>query len=240
MEVIPAIDLRGGLCVRLYQGDYRKETVYSADPVKVAIEWQQAGAPRLHIVDLDGARTGQSANISTVMSIASTVEIPLQVGGGIRSMEEAERLLEAGIERVVLGTAAVRDSGLVRQLCQHAGGERIVVAVDAQDGRVAIEGWQEHTSVDALELILQMADLGARRFLYTDISRDGTLTEPNFQAIGQMVKEVRLPILASGGVSSVNHVRRLARLGVEGAILGKALYTGDLGLSDAIQAGSAT
>ena len=236
MEVIPAIDLRGGLCVRLHQGDYSRETVYSADPLAVAKEWEQAGAPRIHVVDLDGARTGQQANGEAISAIADALNIPLQVGGGIRDLTQAQALLRQGVGRVVLGTAAIINPNLVRRLCESEGSDRIVIAVDARDGRVAIRGWEEVTSVDALELIAQMSDMGATRILYTDISRDGTLTEPNFQAIGNVLKHTHMAVLASGGVTSIDHLIYLAELGAEGAILGRALYTGDLDLAGAIEA----
>ena len=236
MEIIPAIDLREGMCVRLYQGDYAQETVYSSDPVKVALKWQKGGAHRLHIVDLDGARTGRRANAETIAGIASAVKLPLQVGGGVRSRAEAERLLELGVDRVVLGTLAVQRPQVVAALCRHAGGERVVVAVDAREGRVAVKGWRETTSVQAVELVKRMADLGVQRFLYTDIARDGTLTEPNFQAVVELVRGSGLPILASGGISSPEHLRRLVRLGVEGAVLGKALYARTVTLAQALRA----
>lgn len=236
MEIIPAIDLRGGLCVRLYQGDFEQETIFSHDPVAVAKEWQNGGASRLHIVDLDGARAGRSVNGEAISLIAHSVEIPVQVGGGIRNSEEADRLLALGVDRIILGTVAIRDPEMVRTLCRDVGHSRVVVAVDARDGRVAIDGWQEPTSVETFPLMEQMAELGVSRFLYTDISRDGTLTEPNFQAIEELVASISLPILASGGISSKEHLGRLARIGVEGAVLGRALYTATLTLGDALQA----
>jgi phosphoribosylformimino-5-aminoimidazole carboxamide ribotide isomerase len=234
MEVIPAIDLRAGRCVRLYQGDYRQETVYSNDPRSVALGWQEQGARRLHLVDLDGAAEGRPANLEVIKSIVGALSIPVQVGGGIREQESAEALLGAGAERVVIGTAAVRCPSLVVQLCQNYGGQRVVVAVDARDGRVAIEGWTEFASVDAETLGKRMAQLGVLRLLYTDIARDGTLTEPNFRANAQLVKSTGLAVLASGGISSLEHIRRLAATGVEGVIVGRALYTGDIKLAEAM------
>ena len=224
------------MCVRLLQGDFDQETVFSSDPAEVAKRWQKGGAARLHIVDLDGARTGKPSNVDAISHIAAAVDLPLQVGGGIRSRKEAERLLRIGADRIVLGTAAVHDPEMVRDLCHHIGDQRVVVAVDARDGLVAIEGWREATSVEALELMQRMAELGVSRFLYTDILRDGTLTEPNFQAIAELMAQTQVPILASGGVSSSEHVSRLAKLGVEGVVLGRALYTGDLTLAEALQA----
>ena len=238
MEVIPAIDLRSGLCVRLYQGDYGRETVYSDDPVAVALRWEREGAPRLHVVDLDGAVEGSSVNSAVVQAITSAVSIPVQVGGGIRSFEAAGALLAMGVGRVVLGTAAVRDPALVGRLCEERGSDRVVVAVDARDGMIAINGWTEGTAVRATSLVEGMSKLGVKRFLYTDISRDGTLTQPNFESVRELQEALDCAILASGGISSVEHVTRLATIGVEGAILGRALYTGDLDLAAAIEAAS--
>jgi len=186
MEVIPSIDLKGGRCVRLYQGDYAKETVFSNDPVGTAQRWESLGAPRLHLVDLDGAASGEPQHLAVVAKIAATLRIPVQVGGGIRQMEMIEQYVKAGIKRVVLGTAAVENPKLVKEACL-AFGDAIVLGVDARDGFVAVRGWQDKTSVSAADLIQQMEALGARRFIYTDIARDGTLTEPNFQAIAELM-----------------------------------------------------
>jgi phosphoribosylformimino-5-aminoimidazole carboxamide ribotide isomerase len=234
MEVIPAIDLKSGRCVRLYQGDYSRETVYSHDPLEVALGWQGQGAPRLHLVDLDGAAQGRPVNLEAIASIVAHLSIPIQVGGGIRSQEVAASLLASGVDRLVMGTAAVEEPALVQSLCQRYGAERLVVAVDARDGRVAVRGWTETTSVSALALALQVAELGIRRLLYTDIGRDGTLTEPNFAATAALVQGTGLAILASGGISSLEHLRRLAATGAAGAILGSALYTGHIKLAEAI------
>ncbi len=240
MEVIPAIDLKSGRCVRLYQGDYRQETVYSDDPRSVALDWQKQGAPRLHLVDLDGAVEGRPANLQVITDIVGALTIPVQVGGGIRDIETAQAVLEAGANRVGIGTAAVRNPSLVSQLCQNYGSQRVVVAVDARDGRVAIEGWTQETSVDAEALGKRMAELGVIRLLYTDISRDGTLTEPNFGAHAELVKSTGLAVQASGGISSLEHVSRLVEAGVEGAIVGRALYTGDIKLAEAIATAATT
>ena len=236
MEVIPAIDLKSGRCVRLYQGDYARETVFSDDPVAVALEWQEAGAPRVHVVDLDGAASGEPGNLDVIAAVARHLDVPLQVGGGIRRIETALGLLELGADRIVLGTAAVRDEDLVRRLCQEVGSDRVVVALDCRDGLVAVQGWTEGTSVTGRQLAATIEELGVGRFLYTDISRDGTLTQPNFDAIREMVAPGGRAILASGGVSSLDHCVRLAQIGVEGAILGRALYSGDIRLQEAIQA----
>lgn len=240
MEVIPAIDLRGGACVRLYQGDFNRETVFSRDPLEVALRWQRCGAPRLHIVDLDGSREGFPGNLEAIKAIAARLDVPLQVGGGIRGFDTAGSLLDAGIGRVVIGTVAVEDPGLVRRLCDEWGGHRIVVAVDARGGKVAIKGWLEETSAEAIDLARRMVDLGVQRFLYTDIARDGTMTSPNFEGVESMVRETGKRVLASGGVSTLEHVRRLAQTGAEGVVVGSALYRGDLDLAKAIEAAGHT
>ncbi|MFQ5860188.1 MAG: 1-(5-phosphoribosyl)-5-[(5-phosphoribosylamino)methylideneamino]imidazole-4-carboxamide isomerase [Dehalococcoidia bacterium] len=240
MEVIPAIDLRGGRCVRLYQGDFQRETVYSDDPVAMALQWQEQGAPRLHIVDLDGAQQGLPVNLKVLQETVSRVDIPLQVGGGLRRLEMGQQLLDMGVERLVFGTIAVEQPHLVQEACQRFGSERVVVAVDARDGIVAVRGWEERTSVGAVDLVRAMAALGVSRFLYTDIARDGTLTEPNFDAIEGLVGETGANILASGGIASLEHLRRLKALGVEGAIIGSALYSGRIRLEEALKVAAST
>ncbi len=233
IEIIPAVDLRGGKCVRLYQGNYDEETVYSDDPVEVALNWQSLGAPRLHIVDLDGAASGELGNLDIIKELASAILVPTQLGGGLRQLETMKQLLKAGIERVILGTVAVEDPKLVEEACRRFN-ESIIVGIDTREGWVAIHGWQQETRLQAIEFAKSMVQLGVKRFIYTDISRDGTLTEPNFAALADMVNEIKLPIIASGGISSLNHLRMLKQLGVEGAIVGKALYTGDINLKQAL------
>ena len=238
MEIIPSIDLKAGRCVRLFQGDFRQVTVFSENPLAVAQEWQEQGASRLHLVDLDGAAAGNPVNLTVIEAIVAALNIPVQVGGGIRSRATADGLMAAGVARVVIGTAAVERPGLVTDLCRDYGRERVVVAVDARDGLVAIKGWTQGSQVTALELARQMADLGVPRLLYTDISRDGTLTTPNFAANAQLVAETGLKVQASGGVSSLEHIRELSKTGAEGVIIGTALYRGAVNLREAIQAGA--
>ena len=236
MEVIPAIDIRGGKCVRLLQGDYRAETVFSEDPAGVARQWEEAGARRIHVVDLDGAREGAQRNSATVAAIVSAVDVPVQVGGGIRTLKTAQALLSAGVDRIVVGTAEVEDPALVQRMASELGTESLVVAVDARDGRVAVKGWtQERRTLDA-DLSRLMVEQGVGRIMYTDISRDGTLSEPNFTAVENIIQGVTANIIAAGGVSSVDHVRRFAALGVEAVVVGIALYTGDVDLSEALRA----
>ncbi|MDI6815483.1 MAG: 1-(5-phosphoribosyl)-5-[(5-phosphoribosylamino)methylideneamino]imidazole-4-carboxamide isomerase [Dehalococcoidales bacterium] len=230
---MPAIDLRHGKCVRLYQGDYNQETIFSDDPVEVALEWQSLGAPRLHIVDLDGAATGELHNLDIIKEIASAVLIPTQLGGGIRQLQTVEQLLKAGIERVILGTAAVEDPKLIEEVCRKFN-ESIIVGIDAREGHIAIHGWRQETGLKTVEFAKSMVQLGVKRFIYTDISRDGTLTKPNFATIFELVNTINLPIIAAGGISSLNHLKMLKSLGVEAAIIGKALYTGDINLKQAL------
>jgi phosphoribosylformimino-5-aminoimidazole carboxamide ribotide isomerase len=233
MDIIPSIDLRNGKCVRLYKGDYHKETVFSDDPLDVALKWQSMGAPRLHIVDLDGAASGEIGNLEIIQNITSAMLIPVQLGGGIRNIDTIEGLLKAGVERVILGTAAVESPNLLAGACSRYR-DSIVVGIDARNGMVATRGWIKNTGLTAVAFAMSMVEIGVRRFIYTDIDRDGTLTEPNFNAIGEMVRAIKLPIIAAGGVSTLEHLIKLQKLGVEGAIIGKALYTGDIDLKLAI------
>jgi phosphoribosylformimino-5-aminoimidazole carboxamide ribotide isomerase len=191
------------------------------------------GAPRLHIVDLDGAKAGEPANLDIIKDMARAVLVPLQLGGGIRDLEMIEKLLKAGIERVILGTAAVENPRLVTEACRRFR-ESIIIGIDTRDGYVATHGWLRDTAQTAAALAGHMAKLGARRFVHTDIGRDGTLTEPNFSAVTEMIETVRLPVIAAGGIASLSHLKMLSKLGAEGAIVGKALYTGDIDLKQAL------
>jgi phosphoribosylformimino-5-aminoimidazole carboxamide ribotide isomerase len=235
LEVIPSIDLRGGRVVRLYQGDYDREITYSDDPVAVALRWENAGAPRIHVVDLDGATTGLPVNLAIVEEIVSRVGLPVQVGGGIRDMVTAERLLSTGVQRVVFGTAAIRDPALVRDACRKLGAEHIVVGIDARDGRVAVQGWTESSDATAADLANSMAVAGVARFIYTDIGVDGTLAGPNLQAVIDLMKAVGKPIISAGGIGSLADLEQLDQVGVEGVILGSALYRGRVDLSEAVR-----
>jgi phosphoribosylformimino-5-aminoimidazole carboxamide ribotide isomerase len=228
MIVIPAIDLRGGKCVRLTQGDYDRETVFDDDPVAVARRWQDAGASWLHVVDLEGARDGLPRQRDTIAAIVEALDIPVQVGGGIRTLSHASDLLEANVTRIVLGTAAVSNPQLVRDVIDAWSAERVVVGVDARGGLVATQGWLETSSVQALDLIARMGESGVQRIVYTDIERDGMLTSPNFDAVTEAAS-LGVAIIASGGVSRLEDLKRLASIdGVEATIVGRALYTGDL------------
>ncbi len=236
MEVIPAIDLRDGNCVRLYQGDYDQQTVFGEDPAAVALRWHSQGAKWLHIVDLDGAAMGEPRNMVAVEEIIKESGLLVELGGGIRKEAVAEELLHKGISRIILGTSAVENPRLLKKLCRRFG-EAIVVGLDARDGKIAVHGWRKDTAIEVLELSREMVELGVRRFIYTDIKKDGTLTEPNFDVVRELVSHLNVPIIAAGGISRVEHLRRLKELGVEGAIIGKALYTGDVDLKEAIAIG---
>jgi phosphoribosylformimino-5-aminoimidazole carboxamide ribotide isomerase len=222
--------------VRLVQGDYDRETVFADDPAAAAWRWRVAGAKRLHVVDLDGAREGRAVNADSVWRILAAVDVPVQLGGGLRDLETIGGYLEAGVERVVLGTAAVKDQALLASALARFPG-RIAVGVDARDGIVVTEGWRDASGITAPELVRQLAGMGVPRVIYTDTLRDGTLTEPNLTALEALLSDRQhLRIIYSGGVSTIDHLRRLAETGVEGAIVGRALYTGDIDLAEALAA----
>lgn len=233
MEIIPAIDIKDGKCVRLYQGDYNRQTIFDKDPIKVSLRWKSQGASWLHVIDLDGAATGVPKNMTTVESIMRTSDLLIELGGGLRQEKTITDMLHKGIKRVILGTIAIENPALVKSLC-HSFGDAIVVALDARNGMISIHGWQKNTVVDVLYFAQQVMKLGVSRFIYTDIQRDGTLTEPNFESIEKLITELKIPIIASGGISKLEHVQRLRTLGADAVIIGKALYTGDINLQKAI------
>jgi phosphoribosylformimino-5-aminoimidazole carboxamide ribotide isomerase len=238
MDVIPAIDLLEGRCVRLYQGDYARSQVFNDNPVDVAKQWAEQGAARLHVVDLDGAKAGKPVNTKTIEAIVQAIPVPVQVGGGLRDRIGVAQLLDIGVQRVILGTAAVEDHPLVQSLCDEFPGQ-IVVGIDARDGLVATRGWLETSQVKATDLAQQMSKLGAAAIIYTDIHRDGTLSGPNLDALRELARSISIPVIASGGVSSVTDLLSLLALepaGVNGVIVGRALYTGNISLKEALQA----
>ncbi|MBE9032710.1 1-(5-phosphoribosyl)-5-[(5-phosphoribosylamino)methylideneamino]imidazole-4-carboxamide isomerase [filamentous cyanobacterium LEGE 11480] len=238
MEVIPAIDLLGGNCVRLYQGDYDQSQVFGEDPVAVAKQWEDQGATRLHLVDLDGAKSGEPVNLPVIAKVAAALKIPVQVGGGLRDRARVAELLSLGVQRAILGTVAVEKPELVGELCKEFPGQ-IVVGIDARNGKVATKGWLETSEVEATELAGRMAKLGAAAIIYTDIHRDGTLQGPNMESLRELAAGIDIPVVASGGVSSVQDLVNLLKLepiGVTSAIVGRAIYTGDVDLKEAIQA----
>lgn len=235
MEILPAIDLRGGRCVRLLQGDYARETVFADDPAAMARHWESLGATRLHVVDLEGAKEGRPCQLDTVAAIARAVQIPVELGGGIRNEEAARQALAAGVDRVILGSAAL-DRAMAAHLAATLG-EQLIGGIDARDGKVAVRGWLETTEVRATELARDMAALGLRWIVYTDIARDGMLKGANIPAMREMAQAVpEMKIIASGGVSSVEDIRALKDAGAAAAIIGMALYTGKLRLEDALEA----
>jgi phosphoribosylformimino-5-aminoimidazole carboxamide ribotide isomerase len=237
MLIIPAIDLKDGRCVRLLQGRADAVTVYSDRPEDVAKRWQELGAKVIHVVDLDGAFSGTQKNIEGIKNIRRAVSVDIELGGGIRDMERIEMLLGLGINRVILGTVAIERPELVKEASRRFPG-RIIVGIDAKDGLVAVKGWVEVTSVKAKEFALKMEEYGAWGIIYTDISRDGMLTGPNIEAIREMVEAVNIPVIASGGVSSIDDIKRLKEIkGLWGVITGKALYTGAIDLKEAIEIG---
>ncbi|MCZ6539917.1 MAG: 1-(5-phosphoribosyl)-5-[(5-phosphoribosylamino)methylideneamino]imidazole-4-carboxamide isomerase [Chloroflexi bacterium] len=235
MEILPVIDLRAGRCVRLTQGDYERETVFDDDPAEVGRRWAGQGARRLHVVDLDGARDGVRGNAEAVTGIIDAVDIPVQLGGGIRDAGEARLLFDMGVDRVIFGTAAIESPDEVQAAVESIGSEHVVVSIDARDGIVRTHGWLEQSDVGAIELGSRMVGRGVRRFIYTDTSRDGTMTHPNFAAIAEFQEYLRYPIVVAGGIASIEDLVELAKLGVEGAISGMAIYSGALDLRRAIE-----
>ena len=237
-ELIPAIDLLDGRCVRLAQGRYDAATVYGDDPGGVAADFVAQAIPRLHVVDLDGAKAGAPANEAAVRSITSrTGSVPVQLGGGIRTLDAIESALSWGVDRVILGTVALRDPDFVKEAAKRFPG-RIVVGIDAKDGRVAVEGWLETSQTEARDLAPRFEEAGVSAIVYTDIARDGMLTGPNLEATAALADAVSIPVIVSGGVSSIEDLEAAAKLaprGIAGAIIGRALYTGDVDLAQALE-----
>jgi len=234
--IIPAIDIRGGRCVRLLQGDFQRETVYSGDPVEVARRWAEKGAERIHIVDLDGSREGRPVNADVIRRILSAVDVPVELGGGIRDIATVDAYLGLGVRWVILGTAALKNRDLVVEACRRNPG-RVILGIDAKGGKVAVEGWTEATGADVLEVAKRYEGLGLAALVYTDISRDGMETGVNVTATERLARAVGIPVIASGGVAGLGDIDRLlavADSGILGVIAGKALYTGALDLGEAI------
>lgn len=236
LTLYPAIDILGGKCVRLKQGDYNQETVFHESPVEVAKNWATQGAEWIHLVDLDGAKEGKPVNANVIGEIARAVDVPVQVGGGLRNRESVDRLIDAGVSRVILGTAAIEDKAFAQDVLT-AYGDKVAIGIDARDGYVATRGWLETSRVTAEALAQEFAQMGARTFIFTDISRDGMMQGPNVEAIVKLAQSSGQQVIASGGVSSYRDLENLAQHtadGVSGAIIGKALYTGDIVLKDAL------
>jgi len=238
MDVIPAIDILDGRCVRLYQGDYQQSEVFGEDPVEVAQRWYSQGAKYLHVVDLDGARDGKPKNLKVIEAIARSIPIRVQMGGGLRDRESIVLVLNSGVSRVILGTAAVENSQLIADICAEFP-EQIMIGIDARDGKVATRGWLTTSEVMAVDLAKRMTSIGIAGIIYTDIHRDGTMQGPNIEALRQLAENVDVPVIASGGISSITDLLNLLSLesiGVKGAIVGRAIYTGDIQLREAIRA----
>jgi phosphoribosylformimino-5-aminoimidazole carboxamide ribotide isomerase len=233
MQIIPAIDIKDGRCVRLYQGDYGQMTVFDHDPVAVAQKWEKAGAQRLHVVDLDGAKAGRPVNAQIVFAIVRAIGIPVQLGGGLRDHAAVDAALNLGVERIILGTAAVRDPQLIDKLVRQYGA-RVVVGVDARDGWVAAQGWTETSHIKADDLVRRMGAVGVKTIIYTDIARDGTLTGPDVEGVAELVEVNGPEIIASGGVGTMDDLVALSKTGAAGVIVGKSLYTGAVDLAQAI------
>jgi phosphoribosylformimino-5-aminoimidazole carboxamide ribotide isomerase len=234
MIILPAIDIKDGRCVRLYQGDYSRVTTYDSDPVQVALRWQEAGASWLHVVDLDGAAQGRPVHVDLLKAIRAATKLRMEVGGGLRSLVHIEQILDLGIERVILGTAALKDRALLGEAISRWD-ERIAVGLDARDGLVAVAGWYETSRVKATALAAELCAFGVPRFIYTDIARDGALSGPNLNALAELRRATWRPLIASGGVSALADLHALAALNVEGVIIGKAIYTGDVDLAAAVR-----
>jgi len=234
--IIPAIDIRDGRVVRLVQGDFNRETVYDDNPAGVAQKWEREGAGWIHIVDLDGAREGESKNLELVEGLVEKIGIPVELGGGIRNLRSIEEVLNKGIARVVIGTEAVESPGFVKEACEEFG-ERVAVGIDARDGLVAVKGWTSDTSRKAVSLAGEMESLGVKTIIFTDIESDGTLGGPHLGSLKEMLKAISIPLIASGGVSGLEDIKNLKSLeseGVRGVIVGKALYAGRINLKEAI------
>lgn len=229
MIIFPAIDIRGGNAVRLTQGDYDQEKVYHTDPVAVAKEWEAQGAEYIHIVDLDGAKSGESANGEAIRRIAQNVNIPIQVGGGVRSMEDVTRHIQNGVRRVIIGTAAIENPSFVQEAVKRYG-DQIAVSIDARNGYVATDGWTSTSDTKATTLIQQLESFGVQTIVYTDILKDGMMQGPNFEELKEVNESTTIDVIASGGVSTEENVQSLQEMNMYGAIIGKALYEGDISL----------
>lgn len=238
MLILPAIDLRGGNCVRLVKGDFKQETIYSEHPEEIALRWEGGGAEFLHVVDLDGALAGEPQNMDAIKRILQAVKIPVEVGGGIRSMESIDRLLSIGVSRVILGSVAVHKEELVQEACS-AYGNRIVVGIDAKKGIVATDGWEKSGDISAVELAKKLGTFGLETIIYTDISRDGTLSGVNVTETAHLARASGIKVIASGGVKSISDIEELKKRecdGIIGVIVGKSIYEGTLSLTEAIAA----
>ncbi|MFP4697621.1 MAG: 1-(5-phosphoribosyl)-5-[(5-phosphoribosylamino)methylideneamino]imidazole-4-carboxamide isomerase [Eubacteriales bacterium] len=235
MQLYPAIDIKKGQCVRLRQGQFQNVEVYSNSPEEIAEKWQELGGSFIHVVDLDGALVGKSVNEDVIKRIVEKVNAPVQVGGGIRSIQDIERKLNLGVSRVIIGTKAVEDPKMVKEAIRLFGSDKIVIGIDAKNGLVAVEGWEKVSKLTAIDLCKQMQNIGVKTIVYTDISKDGMLMGPNVDSTGLLVSETNLDIIASGGVTSLKDLENLSKIKVQGAIIGKALYTDKINLDEAVK-----
>ncbi|MBU3181921.1 1-(5-phosphoribosyl)-5-[(5-phosphoribosylamino)methylideneamino]imidazole-4-carboxamide isomerase [Clostridium psychrophilum] len=233
MKIFPAIDLKNGKCVRLYKGEFSTSQIVAQDPLKTAQNFANKGAEYLHMVDLDGALCGDMKNLENVNKIIKDLNIPIQLGGGVRSLETIEMLLNKGLSRVILGTAAINNPSLVKEAVKKYG-DKIAIGIDARDGFVAVEGWQKSSKIEYIDFAKQVESIGIKTIIFTDISRDGTLTGPNFEATGKLNDVVTCDIIASGGMKCIEDIKKLKKMNLYGAIIGKALYSGDISLEEAI------
>ncbi|PKB60167.1 MAG: 1-(5-phosphoribosyl)-5-[(5-phosphoribosylamino)methylideneamino]imidazole-4-carboxamide isomerase [SAR202 cluster bacterium Ae2-Chloro-G2] len=234
MEVIPAIDIRAGRCVRLIQGDYSKETIFADNPMEMAIKWESEGAEYLHIIDLDGAKDGSAVNMDVISKICADSAARIQVGGGIRDYETAARYMDVGVSRVIMGTSAVDRTDELERILKSIGAESLVVSVDAREGIVALDGWTRESRMTVETVVKNIEALGVKRCMYTDILKDGTLSEPNYAGVEDVVSSTNMKIMAAGGIAALSQLKRMSIVGVEATIVGRALYTGDIRLRQAI------
>ena len=234
MEVIPAIDIRAGRCVRLIQGDYSKETIFADNPMEMAIKWESEGAEYLHIIDLDGAKEGSAVNMDVISKICADSAARIQVGGGIRDYETAARYMDVGVSRVIMGTSAVDRTDELERILKSIGAESLVVSIDAREGIVALDGWTRESRMTVETVVKNIEALGVKRCMYTDILKDGTLSEPNYAGVENVVSSTNMKIMAAGGIAALSQLKRMSIVGVEATIVGRALYTGDIRLRQAI------
>ncbi len=234
MRIYPAIDIKDGNCVRLLKGRFDEVTVYGDNPAEMAMKWESQGGEFIHVVDLDGAKNGHGVNAEIIAKICKSVNVPVQTGGGIRTMADIEKKLSCGAARVIIGTSAVRNEAFVKEAVEKYG-DKIVIGIDAKDGKVAVEGWEEVSEFGAVDFAKRMEKLGVKTIIYTDIATDGTLQGPNVEAMREMVNNVSMDVIASGGIGNIEHIKSLIPTGVEGVIVGKALYTDNVDLNEAVK-----
>ncbi|MCX6732487.1 MAG: 1-(5-phosphoribosyl)-5-[(5-phosphoribosylamino)methylideneamino]imidazole-4-carboxamide isomerase [Candidatus Roizmanbacteria bacterium] len=233
MKIIPAIDIRNGKCVRLFQGDYNQETIYDSNPIVVAQKWESQGAQTLHLVDLDGAKEGRLININSIKEIINVISIPIQVGGGIRSITSIIELIKIGVSKIILGTVAIEDKYLLNKAIDLYG-DKIVVSLDSKDGALMKQGWLKKTNKKLLSTVQQLKNSGVRSIIFTDISKDGTMTEPNYKVIQTLISKTNMDLIVAGGVSSIEQIIKLKEMNIDSVIIGKALYEGKINLKEII------